>query len=61
MMVGVGSRHSCVLKADQSVICWGDNGDGQTDVPSGLVGVVQVSVGAYHSCALQSDGVVACW
>lgn len=27
--VAVGGFHSCVLLADQTVLCWGRNGDGQ--------------------------------
>ena len=64
--------HTCALKADQSVACWGLNssyqlGDGtplQKNFPtavSGLSGIVAVSAGAEHSCALKADATVVCW
>jgi alpha-tubulin suppressor-like RCC1 family protein len=54
-----GGLHSCALKADGSVACWGYNDDGETAAPSGSF--VSVSAGEYHSCGLKSDGSVDCW
>lgn len=67
-----GGIHTCVLKTDASVACWGYNafgqlGDGTTADKSspvavpGLSGVQALAAGALHSCALKSDGDVACW
>ena len=43
------------------VVCWGDNGDGQTIVPADLASAAQFSAGINHSCALKTDGTVVCW
>lgn len=43
------------------VAAWGQNSDGQTSVPPGLVGVVSVAGGQYHSLALKCDGTVVAW
>jgi alpha-tubulin suppressor-like RCC1 family protein len=71
-MLGLGGYHSCALKTDGTVVCWGDNdyaqlGDGTTTrrlVPTpvlGLSGVAQVVAGDDYTCALKTDGTVLCW
>jgi hypothetical protein len=57
-LVSLGYYHSCALD-DTGVVCWGWNGDGQTDVPS-LSNPTQVSSGFSHTCAIGDSGVV-CW
>jgi hypothetical protein len=49
------------LKSDGTVVAWGNNSSGQTNVPSGLTSVVAVAGGVFHSLALQADGTVAAW
>jgi len=44
-----------------AVIAWGDNSNGQTNVPSSLTNVVQVASGLFHAAALNADGTVVCW
>jgi alpha-tubulin suppressor-like RCC1 family protein len=44
-----------------SVVAWGDNSYGQTNVPAGLSNVVAVAGGSTHSAALRNDGTVAAW
>ncbi|MGV3658705.1 MAG: choice-of-anchor D domain-containing protein [Prosthecobacter sp.] len=56
-----GDRHALALKADGTVVAWGDNGFGQLDVPAGLTGVTAISAGTYHSLAVKSDGTVVAW
>jgi alpha-tubulin suppressor-like RCC1 family protein len=64
--------HTCAVKTDGTVWCWGRNGTGQlgdgttTDrhapMPvSGLTDVDQVSAGYYASCAVKHDGTAWCW
>lgn len=57
---GVVSSAKAVVQVAQ-VAAWGDDSAGQTDVPSGLVGVVQVAGGDYHSLALRANGTVVAW
>ena len=57
--VSVGVWHSCGLRTDGSIECWGDNEFGRLDVPGGSF--TQVSAGVWHSCGLRSDGSVVCW
>ncbi|GGL95396.1 hypothetical protein GCM10010840_36840 [Deinococcus aerolatus] len=53
--------HSVAIKQDGTVIAWGSNGNGQTDVPAGLTNVVATSTGWNHSLALKQDGTVVAW
>jgi uncharacterized repeat protein (TIGR01451 family) len=44
-----------------TVISWGWNGQGQTDVPADLTDVTALAAGGAHSLALESDGTVVAW
>lgn len=57
--VSKGANHSCGIRSDESLSCWGDNDDGQSASPVG--NFKQVSVGERHSCALRTDYALACW
>lgn len=57
--VSAGDSHSCSLKGDGTVVCWGNNDYGQSTLPSGTF--TQVSAGGFHTCGLRGDGTVACW
>ena len=54
-----GARHFCALRADGSVVCWGENDEGQTDAPDGSY--TAIAAGDVHSCALRTDGSAVCW
>jgi len=43
------------------VRAWGDNADGQCDVPGDLGSATAVSAGSLHSMALTAAGTVRCW
>ncbi len=70
--ITAGSGHTCVIRRDETVLCWGWNrfsqvGDGTVDgfrrptVVAGLGGVVQLDAGWSHTCARLRDGAVRCW
>ena len=59
--LSAGRDHALVLKADGTVVAWGRNDDGQSNVPAGLGGVVQVSAGSMHSLAVKGDGKIVGW
>ena len=57
--VSSGYQHSCGLRTDGAIECWGLNNEGQSDAPGG--NFVAVSGGGLHSCGLRSDSTVRCW
>lgn len=48
-------------RAASTVVAWGDNSYGQTNVPAGLGNVVAIAGGMYHDLALRDDGTVVAW
>jgi alpha-tubulin suppressor-like RCC1 family protein len=62
LKIAGGAYHSLALKSAGSVVAWGSNSNGQTNVPAAaLSGVDAIAGGAYHSLALKSDGSVVAW
>ena len=57
--VGAGTRNSCVLRANGLLSCWGYDGAGQSDAPSG--NYVALSTSDDHSCAIDTAGALHCW
>lgn len=57
--VTAGYLHSCGLKADQTITCWGWNAKGQSDAPAGEFAAV--STRGDHSCGLKADQTITCW
>lgn len=57
--VSTGIEHSCRVRRDLSVVCWGDNQYGQSSPPQGSFTLI--SAGQSHSCGVTTDGSVMCW
>jgi hypothetical protein len=55
-----GEAHTCGLRNDGSVACWGLLQLGAGDVPASSF--KQIAAGLYHGCGIRSDdGTLACW
>ena len=59
--MAAGGSHTVALKQDGTVVAWGLNGQGQTTIPAGLIGVVAIAAGGDHTVALKQDGTVVAW
>jgi alpha-tubulin suppressor-like RCC1 family protein len=49
------------LAQDVNVVAWGNNTQGQTNVPPSATNVIAVAAGWYHSLALSADGTLLAW
>ncbi|MBX3313895.1 MAG: hypothetical protein KF906_06210 [Actinobacteria bacterium] len=71
--VVAGAHHSCLLRSDGTVACWGDNDRGQLGIgvrgaarsaPVEVIGITdatQIAAGGATSCARLAGGTVRCW
>jgi hypothetical protein len=70
--VAAGYAHTCAIKQDGSLWCWGDNRYGQVGngnfigsitIPVQIMssGVISVAAGGWHTCAIKRDGSLWCW
>ncbi|HEX7291453.1 MAG TPA: hypothetical protein VF250_10035 [Conexibacter sp.] len=58
--VTAGWSHTCAIRADDTVACWGeDSWTGKTHPPSGAF--AQIAAGQEHTCGLRFTGAVVCW
>lgn len=71
--LSAGRNHTCALRSDGTLACWGSNDHGQVDggnanrlIPVAVPGVavgdaVAVAAGTFHTCYLTAAGGVRCW
>lgn len=71
--IALGDEHTCGLRTDGSLWCWGNNNLGQLGVDTNptahdtptQVGVsvdwMTMAAGAQHSCGIRADGSLWCW
>ena len=63
--VSAGEFHTCGVRKDGSVVCWGDDQFGQASPAQGEFTSVSAGGGGGggggHTCGVKTDGSVACW
>lgn len=55
----IGSHHVCAITREGTVSCWGNNGEGQLDVPA-LTKPSSIAANGKTTCASSDEG-VTCW
>ena len=61
MAIAAGDSHTVALKRDGTVVAWGDNRHGQTNVACGLTDMADITAGRSYTVALNGDGTVVAW
>jgi len=68
--VSAGNQHTCGIRLDKTLWCWGRGAEGQSGQPVNenlaapkqvAGGFVDVSAGGSHTCAVRQGGVLLCW
>ena len=54
-----GTWHSCGLRVDNTITCWGSNNERQLEAPSGEF--TAITAGSYNSCGIRPDNTLSCW
>ncbi len=57
--IDAGKNHTCGIKQDNTVECWGDNTQGQTNAPEGQF--LAISAGGVYSCGINFENQLHCW
>lgn len=68
VQITAGEWHTCGLRSDGDVVCWGagqadPNGGPDLDQasPPPAVKFTFISAGSYHTCGIKLDGKIQCW
>src|SRR5438105_5116335 len=56
-----GLAASALYNNPGSVVAWGENSHGQTDIPANVTNIVAIAAGGFHNLALRNDGTVVAW
>ena len=58
--ISSGDGHTCGLRSNGAVACWGYNAYRQATAPTGET-FTAISSGRWHTCGLRIDGTAICW
>jgi hypothetical protein len=61
LRIAQGSSHTILLRSNGTLLGWGSNENGQTDIPTNLNNITAIAAGYNFSAALKSNGTVVAW
>jgi serine/threonine protein kinase/alpha-tubulin suppressor-like RCC1 family protein len=59
--IAPGGTHSCLLRSDGSIACWGSGSPGRLGAAAELGPFTFLTSGMSHACALDGEGRAYCW
>ena len=59
--IDASHKNAIALKADGTLVVWGNNGRYQCNIPKGVTDIVGVAAGNDYAVALKADGTIAAW
>ena len=57
--ISAGAFHTCGIRTNGEISCWGSNRFGESDPPSGTF--TAVSAGGTNTCGVRTNGEISCW
>ena len=57
--MAAGGLHSCGLRGDDTIQCWGLDDHGQVAAPGGAF--QSISARSWHTCGIRTNGTAECW
>jgi alpha-tubulin suppressor-like RCC1 family protein len=57
--VSSAASHTCAIRLDGTVACWGQNFNGQATPPQGTFTSIRAT--QTHTCGIRTDSTLACW
>ena len=60
-IISAGRGHSCGIRADRAVVCWGSGWRGDFPLASYDANFTAVSAGGWQSCGIRTGRTITCW
>ncbi len=57
--ITTGGSHTCAIRTNDTITCWGANHEGQSNTPTGTYKAI--TAGLHHTCAIRTNDTITCW